>query len=69
MLRVHSCKPENLSVDSLTYDILKLYSLLFTFTVMSCIKREGLEILKSGIIFHGNNKSYRIFPDTLQIFQ
>ena len=31
MLRVHSCKSENLSVDSPTYDILELYSTLGRF--------------------------------------
>ena len=31
MLKVHSCKSENLSVDSPTYDILELYSSLDTF--------------------------------------
>ena len=31
MLKVHSCKSKNLSVDSSTYDILELYCSLVTF--------------------------------------
>ena len=31
MLKVHSCKSENLSVDSPTYDILELHSTLGRF--------------------------------------
>ena len=31
MLKVHSCKSENLSVDSPTYDILEVHSTLVRF--------------------------------------
>ena len=45
MLKVHSCKSENLSDDSPTCDILELYSSLVTF-YHNVHYREGLEIME-----------------------
>ena len=69
MLKIHSCKSENLSVDSPTYDIFELYSSLVTFYHDVHYKQRKIRNYGSGIIFHGNDKSYGNFPDTLQIFQ
>ena len=46
MLKVHSCKSENLSVDSPTYDIWSYIVLSVGFTIMCIINRDGSEIME-----------------------
>ena len=46
MLKVDSCKSENLSVDSPTYEILEIHSILVTFYHNVHYKQRRLEVME-----------------------